>query len=201
VKKPEQIEDHWKIVLVVAQVAKFKRHDLVLSAFERVASIHRDVHLVCVGPVDPSNPSWWSYLQERTMQSQFVNRIHWIGEVDDPRGWYRNAFALVLASEKEAFGRVLVEAMACGVPVIATNAGGMPEVLREGRDGILVPPGSAQGLADAITQLLDNPFLRTRLTKASLERASAFDLPRLVKRMSQLFEDSISQKRPIERRI
>lgn len=194
VKKPEQIESDWEILLVVSHVSRVKRHDIILSAFERVAGIQPRLHLVCVGPVDRSNPQWWSYLQERTRQSEFSERIHWIGEADDPRRWYRSASALVLASEKESFGRVLVEAMACGVPVIATNVGGIPEVLRGGQDGLLVPPGNPHALADAISRLLDDTSLRLSLSKASLARAGAFDLPRLVNGMSQLFEEVITDK-------
>lgn len=195
VKKPGQLENNWKIILVVSQISRMKRHDVILSAFDRVAKIRPDLHLVCVGPVDHSNPRWWSYLQDRTTQSEFTRRIHWIGEVDDPRGWYRSASVLVLASEKESFGRVLVEAMACGVPVIATETGGIPEVLRGGQDGLLVPPGNEQDLADSIARLLDDRSLRERLSKVSLERAKAFNLPALVNRISQIIEDSIAHER------
>lgn len=195
VKKPGVIGSDWKILLVVSHVSRVKRHDIILSAFERVARIQHHLHLVCVGPVDRSNPQWWSYLQERSRQSEFAERIHWIGEADDPRGWYRSASALVLASEKESFGRVLVEAMACGVPVIATNVGGIPEVLRGGQDGLLVPPGNPQYLADAISRLFEDTSLRLSLSKASLERASAFDLPRLVDGMSHLFQEVITNEK------
>jgi glycosyltransferase involved in cell wall biosynthesis len=194
VKKPEQIDDRWKIILVVSHVSRVKRHDVILSAFELVAKTQPHLHLVCLGPVDHTDPGWWKYLNERTSRSEFAGRIHWIGEVLDPRGWYRSAFALVLASEKESFGRVLVEAMACGVPVIATNVGGIPEVLRGGQDGLLVPPGNPQDLADAISRLLDDTSLRLSLSTASRARAGAFDLPRLVNGMSQLFEEVITDK-------
>ena len=59
---------------------------------------------------------------------------------------------LVLASEKEPFGRVLIEAMACGKPVVATNAGGVPEIAEDGKTGILVPPKDSRAMAAASSE-------------------------------------------------
>ena len=65
---------------------------------------------------------------------------------------------LVLPSDwPEAFGMVLLEAMACGVPVIGTSIGGIPEIIRDHEDGLLVPPGDARALADAISYIINNP--------------------------------------------
>jgi glycosyltransferase involved in cell wall biosynthesis len=191
-EQPEQIKKDWKVILVVSQVSRNKRHDLIISSFERIAALQQDAHLVCVGPMDSSDHQWWSYIQNRTRESEFTDRIHWIGEVSDPRAWYRSAYMLVLASEKESFGRVLVEAMACGVPVIATETGGIPEIIRNGQDGILVPPGRDQEIADAMLRLLKDDLLRRRLSESSSERAKSFSLPRLIEGMNRVFEASLS---------
>jgi rhamnosyl/mannosyltransferase len=88
-------------------------------------------------------------------------RVEYAGVVrgEDLVREYQSAQLLVLPSttSAESFGMVLVEAMACGLPVVASNIGGMPAVVHAGRDGLLVPPGDVPALAVAIRQLLEHP--------------------------------------------
>ena len=191
--KPDLIGDNWKVILVVARASKEKRHDVLLSAFESVAANDTNVHLVCLGGKDHLDLEWWQQLQERTHASLFSDRIHWIGHVDDVRPWYRVAYLLALASQTESFGRVLVEAMACGLPVIATRAGGIPEIIRDNEDGLLVTPGSAAEMAEGFSRLLKNDSLRQRLIESGLERALSFDIKAHVNQMVTIFEECIKK--------
>ena len=177
----------------MARVSRWKRHDLTLSAFEHVAKSHSKVHLVCIGAKDSSEPDWWDYLQKRTRQSPFSRQIHWLGQVDDVRPWYQSAYMLVLPSENEPFGRVLVEAMACGVPVIANRSGGVPEIVRHGQDGLLVAPGKENEMAEAMAKILQNESFRKYASQLAWERARLFSLDRHVDRMIQVFEETISR--------
>ena len=195
IKKPFQIKDEWKIILVVARISKWKRHDLALSAFEHIAKVDSKVHLICVGAKDILEPEWWFHLQELTRHSAFSDRIHWVGQVDDVRPWYRIAHMLVLASENEPFGRVLVEAMACGVPVIATKSGGVPEIVRHDKDGLLVRSCDDHELAKAIAKLLKNESLRKSYGQNAMERAEYFSLDRHVEKIVQVFNDVINKKK------
>ncbi len=82
-----------------------------------------------------------------------------------------NAFdLLVLPSLWEGFGYVLAEAMAAGHPVITTNTSGMPEIVREDIDGLLVPPGDAQSLSQAIVRLLQSPPLARQMGENGKKR-------------------------------
>lgn len=191
VKKPDFIQDDWKTMLTVARVSRWKRHDVVLSAFEHVAASDPKVHLVCLGSKDASEPEWWDHLQEKSRRSPFSSRIHWVGQVEDVRPWYRAAHMLILGSENEPFGRVLIEAMACGVPVVATRSGGVPEVVRHGEDGFLVVPGNVEEMAAAIVKILRDESLRERLVKSGRERANFFSLDAHVAKMVQIFENTL----------
>jgi glycosyltransferase involved in cell wall biosynthesis len=80
----------------------------------------------------------------------------------------------VLPSRYEGFGVVLLEAMRLGLPVVATRTGGIPEVVRDGIEGLLVPPRDPSALADAIARMIENPALRGRFAAAGRSRADAF---------------------------
>jgi glycosyltransferase involved in cell wall biosynthesis len=193
VPRPALIGDEWRVILVVARVSTWKRHDLALSAFEHIAKSNPECHLVCLGAKDASNPEWWDHLQDRTRRSAFSHRIHWIGQVQDVRPWYRAASLLVVVSENEPFGRVLVEAMACGVPVLATRSGGIPEIVRDGQDGLLVAPGRVEEMAWTMLKLLNDDALRNEITRSALEQVNIFSLEAHVARMNELFQDTIKK--------
>lgn len=195
VAKPVLIEDGWRTILVVARASRWKRHDLILTAFEKIAETEQNAHLICVGNKDYSDLSWWDELQDKTRASSFSSRIHWIGAVDDVRPWYRVASLLVLPSINEPFGRVVVEAMASGVPVIATRSGGIPEIITDMQNGLLVPENDAAALAAAVLKILHDPSLQGRLVEAGRERAKRFSIDAHIHEMVNLFTDIVACSR------
>jgi len=194
VKKPDLIQSDWKVILVVARVSKSKRHDLALSAFEKVAPSDPELHLVCVGAEDQLEPEWYNYLMNSTKQSQFSDRIHWVGQVADIRPWYKSASVLLFPAEKEAFGRVLVEAMACGVPVVATRSGGVSEIVTDNQDGFLVKPGDINEIAATMSALLNDSLLRNQLIKSAIQRGEAFTVELHAKEMHEIFEHTVKDR-------
>jgi glycosyltransferase involved in cell wall biosynthesis len=105
--------------------------------------------------------------QIQTMGLASLVSLH--GAVQKPSEALQNAELLVLPSEAEGFGLVLIEAMACGIVVVATDAPGIRDVVRNGQTGLLVPVGSPPALAMAIRQVLENETLRRTLTAAAFE--------------------------------
>lgn len=107
-----------------------------------------------------------------------------------PRGkmpdFWRSLNIAVVPSLYESFGLVALEAMACGVPVIATAVGGLKEIVQDGESGLLVPPGDAFALARALTTLLTNEPLRCRLAKGARQRAKKFSFERRSDELLQL---------------
>ena len=98
----------------------------------------------------------------------------------------------VMSSITEGLGTSLLDAMACGRPIVATTAGGMPEVVQDGRTGILVPPRDDQAMADAIIKLLKDEGLRERMGAAGLSLVNAkFSAERMVADTLQVYEDVV----------
>ena len=83
--------------------------------------------------------------------------VEFVGEQQDLVPWLSSADLFLLPSNKESFGLSALEALSCGVPVIGCNVGGLPEVVRHGETGILLPPGDIAGLSAAATEILGDP--------------------------------------------
>jgi glycosyltransferase involved in cell wall biosynthesis len=106
-----------------------------------------------------------------------------------PARFLRQIDMLVLTSWEEPFGIVVVEAMAAGVNVIATDAGGPPEILDHGRAGILVPPRNPTALADAVRDLATKEALRKQLREEARKRVeSRYDINLTVPRIEQFYD-------------
>jgi glycosyltransferase involved in cell wall biosynthesis len=117
--------------------------------------------------------------------------VAWLGHVpwQDLIVWYRRAALVVMPSYYETFGISCLEAMAFGLPVVATRAGGLPEVVEDGVTGVLVPPGDAQALAEAILELLRRPELRHRMGQAGRRRVlERFTADEVVRQTLRVYE-------------
>lgn len=116
--------------------------------------------------------------------------VRFTGAVADPRDAYAAADVFALPSHYEAFGIVLVEAMAQGAPVVATTAGGMPEVV--GDAGVLVPPRAPATLAEELRLLLADPARRARLADAGRRRARSFLWADVVTRLEETYRRALA---------
>jgi glycosyltransferase involved in cell wall biosynthesis len=116
-----------------------------------------------------------------------VERVGW---VDGAAGLMRHLAVLVLPSRQEPFGTVLAEAMAVGTPVVATDVGGLAEVVDDGVTGALVAPGDPAALARALAELAADPDRRARLgAAAAADVADRFSVTRLLDRVQALYDE------------
>lgn len=119
-----------------------------------------------------------------------ADRFRFVGFRPDVRPLVVDFDLLVLPSFQEPFGRSLIEAMALGRPVVATRVGGVPEVVTDGEDGILVAPGDVDQLAAAIGALVDDPIRRAAMGRAARRAVERrFDVAVLTRRMEDLLEE------------
>jgi L-malate glycosyltransferase len=117
------------------------------------------------------------------------DHVHWLGNVADPRTLLQASDIFLLASVGEAFGLVLAEAMACGVPVVGSRSGSLSEVVEDGRTGLLAPPLDAVALAEAIDTLNRDAPRRREMAAHAIDRVrSHFSVDTAVMKTMDVYE-------------
>lgn len=138
-----------------------KNPGLLLDAFIRARdTLGADVRLVLAGATGP-NADFWEKVNLAGV-AEWV-RFHASPSADELRALYQGAACFALSSNEEGFGVVLVEAMACGTPAVATRCGGPEGIITDGKDGFLIPTGDADALAGRLRELLRNPELHASM--------------------------------------
>ncbi len=166
--------------LVVALVARLLR-DKGIPEFAEAARILRAdgqaIRFVIAGAVDEENPNSLSTAEAQALHNE--GAVEWLGHQADVAEVYRGADIAVLPSHREGLPKSLLEAMACGLPIVTTDTSGCRELVTDGVNGLLVPVRDARALADAIRRLAGDSGLRERMGAAGrrrVEREFAQDL-------------------------
>ena len=150
------------LILFVGRISFTKGLHVLLDSLH---FLNRSVSLVIIGPAASLN--YYQDIQKSIEKEnrRGKNKITYLGSLDQAEvaKWCQKASILILPSFSEGFPVVILEALSCETPVIATPVGGVPEVVRDGKNGILVPRNNPLKLAEAIQYLLDNKDIRIRL--------------------------------------
>ncbi len=152
-------------IVMVANLRAEKGHDTLLRAAPRILARHPDASVTLVGG-GPRRDA----LETLTRALGIGDRVRFLGECRDVAPVLAEHDLFVLPSRSEAFPNALIEAMATGLPVVATAVGGIPEVVRPGVNGLLVPPDDDAALADAVLGLMDDPARAAALGRAARAR-------------------------------
>lgn len=180
-----------RTVLFLGRLAVQKRVDVLLDAFARLGGDAR-LALAGDGPLRRA-------LEERARDLGLGGRVAFLGQRDDVLALHRAARVVVLPSEGEGLSNVLLEALASGTPVVATDVPGTREVVTPEVEALLVPPNDAAALATALGRVLDDADLAARLAAAGQARVrAAFDLGAVADRYAALFAE-VAAERPAAR--
>lgn len=145
-------------VLCVAALEDHKDHATLLAAWERIAAAHPRAKLLLAGE---------GRLRETiAARAAALPRVRLLGFRDDIPDLLAASDAFALTSHLEGLGTAVMDAMCCGLPVVATRAGGIPELIEDGVDGLLAPVRDASAVATALASVLADPGLRARLGAA-----------------------------------
>ncbi len=165
-------------LLCVASVIPRKGHDVLIAALATLGDL--TWRCVCAGSLD-RNPAFVGRLRQRARATGIGERVAFVGPRtgDALERCYAAAGLLILPSRGEAYGMVVTEALARGVPVVASEVGGLPEALGHvaggARPGLLVPPGDPVALAGALRSWLSDAELRRGLQEAAQERRASLE--------------------------
>jgi glycosyltransferase involved in cell wall biosynthesis len=164
-------------VLCVAHQYARKRIKDLIAAFPLVLAQLPEARLVVIGD-GPEHGALRQQVAELGVGSS-VQLLGALASDQEVRAWYRRASIFCLPSIQEGFGIVFLEAMASGLPVVSTTATAIPEVVPDGRAGLLVPPRDPPALAAAMVALLRDAELQERCRAFGLEQAARFDWDRV----------------------
>jgi N-acetyl-alpha-D-glucosaminyl L-malate synthase BshA len=178
--------DGEKIVMHISNFRPVKRVDDAVRVFAR-ASRRVPARLVLVGD-GPTR----GLAQKVAEEEGVAARVTFLGKQSSVAELLACADVLLLPSESEAFGLVALEAMACGVPVVATAVGGVPELVPDGEAGFLLPLGDVAAMADAVVTLLTDPARWQAASAAAREVATRFSADRIVPRYEALYRRVLS---------
>ncbi len=153
-----------QIALCIGQIGIRKGVDIVLESFLKLANTNESLHMVFAGSRHSQKQEsidYESQLKSTGCNSPFANRIHWLGRVEEIPRLMNEATLLLHGARQEPLGRVLLEAAASGLPFIATDVGGTPEIIA-GLEINLVPPDNILEMAIAAQRLIQSPSQREK---------------------------------------
>ncbi len=175
---PKDIRRTWKIeksvsfvIGCVGRFAHWKGHGFLLQSFKGFLELRPDAILLLVG-----DGTYREEVVQQAIKLCLRNHVIFTGYVAQAQEIIASLDLLVLPSQNEPFGRVLLEAMVVGTPVVATDGGGIPEVVKHEYNGILVSYGDVKGMQKAMEKVLTDKDIRSRLVENGYQTVNQFSM-------------------------
>lgn len=184
-------------VVIVGRLTEWKGQHIFLEAAQKVLASGVDATFELAGTALFGETDYEVRLRRQVENAGIGARVEFLGFVSDVPNLLRHTDILVHASTTpEPFGQVVIEGMAEGVPVIATGAGGVKEIIVDGESGLLVPPGDADEMARALLALLSNPARAESIGRAGHARVRThFSAARTARSVEQIYRELLTKKR------
>jgi D-inositol-3-phosphate glycosyltransferase len=192
-------------LLFVGRIDPVKGLDTLLEALKLLED-RAALRLLVVGGSAPGAPPWELDPDERSLRDLarelcVDDRVRWLGPIEQERlpFYYSAADVVVVPSRYESFGLVALEALACGAAVVASRVGGLPTIVRDGENGLLVPWRTPEAFADRIEQILDDPGLAGRLRDAAPKSMARFSWAATAGQVIELYRELAAAREPARR--
>jgi len=183
------------LVGTLSQLHPKKGHQFFLKAARRVSESFPDCGFLIMGKDITARGDYLTRLKELTRELGIEGRVVYAGFREDIPSVMASIDCLVLSSLEEAFGRVLIEAMAASKPVVATRVGGVPEIVIDGKTGFLVSPADEEALARGIVYLLQNSEVAVKMGQEGRSRVEElFSLEEHVAHMEAIYNLVLNQR-------
>lgn len=188
-KEEYNIGEHEKVIIHVSNFRPVKRvQDVIRSFYEISKQIDAKLILLGDGPE-------YSVVCRLVKELGLQQKVLFLGNQKQVADFLSISDLMLLLSEKESFGLALLEAMACEVPVIGTNAGGIPEVIVDGETGFICEIGDIEGISQKAIEILTNHELHKKMADQSLERANTyFSQETILSKYEDLYYSIIEQR-------
>jgi glycosyltransferase involved in cell wall biosynthesis len=181
---PRRVVPQGRIIGTVGRLTAIKGQEHLIRATPILLKRHPDVTVLLVGEGEQRESL------QRLSDALGVSRaVHFTGHREDVASLIAGMDVFVLPSLNEGMGRVLVMAMALGKPIVASRTGGVPELLENGRAGVLVPPANPEAIAEAVGDLLDNPQKAKALIEAGSRRAPRYSTRVMLDSLEKLYRE------------
>ena len=179
-----------KIILFLSGLVPPKGPDVLLKAMLKILKNIPDAKLVFVGSGGMGEEL--KRLSKKLGIVKYVKFAGFVGDVLKKALYYKSADVFVLPSiGLESFGIVNLEAMACGVPIVASKIGGVPDVVKDGENGLLVPPRDSEALANGIIHLLENKDVREKMGKNGREKVKEYSWERIAAETEAIYKEVV----------
>ena len=177
-----------KILLYVGYLSPYKGPDVLVKAMPRIVKIVPNVELIFVGKGVMREEL--ERLSKRLGVEKNVRFVGFIGDVTIKTLYYKAAdvFCLPSTMSTESFGIVNLEAMACGTPIVASKIGGIPDVVRDGENGLLAPPMDPEALADVLIYLLENEDVREEMGKNGRKKVEDYSWEKYAEETEKVYK-------------
>lgn len=169
------------LAVTVGALVPHKDHATLLYAARRLRASHPQLHWAIAG-----NGELRSVLEWLRTELGLDDRVHFLGQLAEPVRLIAEADVFVMSSSEEGLGTSVLDAMARGIPVASTTAGGLPELLGEGA-GLLVPPRNPEALAGAVARILDQPALASQLAACARRVSEGFSAERMAAEVRSVY--------------
>ncbi|MHB8092095.1 MAG: glycosyltransferase family 4 protein [Syntrophales bacterium] len=188
-----EVPDNMVVIGTVGRLTAIKGQDVLIRAFAELKQAGEDVFLVLLGEGERRGE-----LEEMARLLQISDSVMFLGWRPDVAAVMASFDIFCLPSLNEGMGKVIVEAMAMGLPVVASNVGGIKDLVRKGENGLLVPPGDVTALAKALSLLCSAPQERRRMGDAGRLLAPSYSSEAMIKKIDRLYGELLHKNRQKE---
>jgi len=185
--REEYVSEGNPMLIHISNFRPVKRVMDVMQVFAKVRE-QRNATLVLIGD-GPERSKAEQYAREHQLQN-----VVFVGNVKNPMELLTAADVMLLPSESESFGLAALEAMACGVPVISSNAGGLPELNRHGVSGLMSDVGDVNEMAKQVLYLIESPDRLNKFKQQAKEQSESFNLQAVLPQYEAIYEHVLSHE-------